>query len=228
MKICICDDEKREREGIREICKEFFQKKGMVYEIGEAENAEEALRVIGEIDLLVLDIEMPGMDGLMLKNRLQKCNSKCLILFVTSHDEMMPEAFGMNVIGFVEKRLLSVKMFRYLTLAVNIVGRDILIEEKYHSQDIVMVHSEREYCNLYFKDGTTVLIRSSLRKIELELLEADFVRASRAWVVNLKYVDSLEKRELRVAGQKIVISRGCNERFHKAYDEYCERNARYC
>lgn len=228
MRICICDDEKRERETIKELCEHFFQNNKIDCEISVAQNAAEVINLIEEIDLLILDIEMPGMDGVTLKNRLQKSRSKCLILFVTSHEEMMPEAFGMHVIGFIEKSQLLSKLPRYLTLGMSIMGRDVLIEEKYHSRDIAMIHSEREYCNLHFRDGTTILIRSSLRKMEAELREADFVRANRAWIVNMKYIEYLEKREVSVQGEVISVSRGCREGIKKAYEEFCERNARYC
>ena len=227
IKVCVCEDELRERKIIGRSCEEFFRKKGVTYDISMAGDAKEVLEIIEEIDLLVLDIELPGMDGITLKNRMQR-NEQCMILFVTSHDEMMPDAFGMNVIGFVEKRNLSFKLSRYLNLVMNMMGRDIIIEGKYHSRDVMMIHSEREYCRLHFKDGMEILIRSSLKKMEEELKGADFVKIDRAWLIHLKYLEHMEKRAVYVAGKPISVSRGCREALYKAYEKYCERNARYC
>lgn len=227
IKVCICEDELKERQRIGKFCEEFFHKKGVASDISMVGEAKEVLEIINEIDLLILDIELPGMDGITLKNRMQR-DGQCMILFVTSHDEMMPDAFGMNVIGFVEKRNLSFKLFRYLNLVMNMMGRDIIIEGKYHSRDVMMIHSEREYCRLHFKDGMEILIRSSLKKMEEELKEADFVKIDRAWLIHLKYLEHMEKREVYVAGKPISVSRGCREALYTAYEKFCERNARYC
>lgn len=226
MRICICDDEVRDRECIGKHCEDFFRKKGVTYEISMTGDAKGALEVVERTDLLVLDIELPGMDGITLKNQMQR-SKQCMILFVTSHDEMMPEAFGMNVLGFVEKRNLSFKLYRYLTQAVNMMGRDVLIDGKYHSFQIVMIHSEREYCCLYFEDGMTALVRSSLKNMEQKLEESDFVRVSRDWLVHMKYLECIEKKEVCVAGRWLPVTRGCREQLYKDYERYCERNARY-
>ena len=97
MKVCVCEDEIRERAIIGSVCEGVFEKKGMEYDISMAGDSKEVMKVIGEIDLLILDIELPGVDGITLKNRIQR-KDECMILFVTHHDEMMPEAFGKNVV----------------------------------------------------------------------------------------------------------------------------------
>lgn len=228
MNICICDDEKRERKIIREVCEEYFQHKSLPYEIWEAECALEVLERKGEINLLILDIEMPEMDGVTLKNRLQSSEEKMLVIFVTSHEEMMPEAFGRQVIGFVAKEWLTVKLPRFLSLAVSLVGTNVLIAKNYNSKEVVKIHSEREYCNLFMEDGSTNLIRSSLKEMEKELSEANFVRISRAWLVNLRYVKRLNRKEIQIEDEMLSISRGCSKQVEAAYDNFCEKNARYC
>ena len=227
MKVCVCEDEIRERAIIGSVCEGVFEKKGMEYDISMAGDSKEVMKVIGEIDLLILDIELPGVDGITLKNRIQRKDG-CMILFVTHHDEMMPEAFGKNVVGFVEKRKLRNKLEIYLNQVIDMIDCDIIIEGKYHSKDIMMIHSEREYCCLHFKNGKTILIRSSLKKMEQELEEADFVRIDRAHLVHLKYLEHLEKKEVQIAGKRIAVSRTRRELLYKSYEKYCERNARYC
>lgn len=227
MNICICDDEIQMRKRIREICKKYFESMDMSYQVCEAENGLEVLENIGEIDLLILDIEMPAMDGVTLKDRLQDDSSQAKVIFVTSHEEMMQEAFGMNVIGFVSKGTLTQKLPRYLKLAITLNGKDLLIENTYHSKDITKIHSEREYCNLYFENGGTELIRSSLKDMEILLREVDFVQISRAWLVNLKFVRKYTKKTVSIQGEEITINRGYRENFNKAYENFCERNARY-
>ena len=228
MNICICDDEERERKAIRKICEEYFKSRGIPYQISEAVNGLGVLGEESQYDLLILDIEMPGMDGLTLKDRLQNGSSQMRVIFVTSHDEMAEEAFGQYVIGFVRKELLTIKLTRYLALAVTLLGKDVLIERTYHSRDITKIHSEREYCNLHFKDGKTALVRSSLRELEELLREADFVRIHRAWLINLRYVDKLVTTQVLIQGEELSVSRSYRDSLDRAFDNFCERNARYC
>ena len=58
---------------------------------------------LGRVDLLLLDIEMGDIDGITIKNRLGKQGNVKNILFVTNHAEVMQEAFGINVVGFLNK-----------------------------------------------------------------------------------------------------------------------------
>ncbi len=227
MRVCICDDERYERETIRRLCEQFFEEEERSVAIQEAESADEVLPLLAQTELLILDIEMPGMDGVSLKNCLQREQKSTMILFVTSHDEMMPEAFGMHVIGFVEKRHLETKLPRYLTVACNLLGKDKLLEGKYHSRNVLMIHSEREYCKLFMKDGTTALVRSSIVQMSEKLSEYNFVRVSRGWMVNLGYIEKLSRKLVTVAGTELTVSRSRALEVEKAYDEFCERNARF-
>ena len=133
----------------------------------------------------------------------------------------------MNVIGFVEKRYLDKKLSRYLTVACNLLGKDKVLDEKYHSRDVVMIHSEREYCKLFMEDDTTALVRSSVHQMARELLEYDFVRVSRGWIVNLRYIERVGKKAVIVAGKEVTVSRNRVLEIEKAYNEFCERNARF-
>lgn len=227
MRVCICDDERYERKTIRRLCEQFFEEEERSVVIQEAESADEVLPLLAQTELLILDIEMPGMDGVSLKNCLQREQKSTMILFVTSHDEMMPEAFRMHVIGFVEKRHLETKLPRYLTVACNLLGKDKLLEGKYHSRNVLMIHSEREYCKLFMKDGTTALVRSSIVQMSEKLSEYNFVRVSRGWMVNLGYIEKLSRKLVTVAGTELPVSRSRALEVEKAYDEFCERNARF-
>lgn len=227
MRICVCDDEQRIRKMISEVCEVFFLKQGIAYQLEEAGNAIDVIDMADQIDLLILDIEMPGMNGVSLKNILQRRAERLLILFVTSHDEMMPEAFGRNVIGFCVKEQIGQRLQKYLKLAVSLMERDKLIDGKYHSQDVLLIHSEREYCSLCRENGADVLIRSSLTRMKRELEPVGFAQSNRAWLVNLRYVESLGKGDVRVAGRKVPLSRSFAKDFKQKYEEYCKKNARY-
>ena len=63
-------------------------------------------KIEGDIDLFILDIEMPGRDGLWLRKELERYRYGSSIIYLTSHDELVQEAFGRYVIGLLIKSVL--------------------------------------------------------------------------------------------------------------------------
>lgn len=105
MRIAICDDHDVTREALKGFCRDFFAgKKLREIEIEEYASGEQYLAA-EEADILLLDIEMGQMNGIEVKERLQRQQAEARILFVTSYDEFMEEAYGRNVFGFLKKPL---------------------------------------------------------------------------------------------------------------------------
>lgn len=228
MRICICDDELNICEQIEKLCEAYFNKINDECEIVITDDVYEAEELAEEMDLLILDIEMPQMDGVSLKNLLQTQGLKTYILFVTKHENLMGEAFGVNVIGFIKKDFLDRKLFQYLELFVNLVGKDVLIDNKYHSRQVLFISSEKEYCKLHFINGKTALVRISLKRVSQELEVADFIKISRYYVVNMKYITKFKNNYLCIRNDTLKITRRNLIRVREAYEDYCERNARFC
>ena len=104
MNIVICDDERKVIEDVGSICREYLSPDVKLYGFRSAESLLKNLdKIEGDIDLIILDIEMPGRDGLWLRKELERYRYGSSIIYLTSHDELVQEAFGRYVIGFVDK-----------------------------------------------------------------------------------------------------------------------------
>ncbi len=107
IKILIADDHAMLREGIRALLS--LQKDIEV--IGEAADGKEAIDKVEQLkpDVVILDIAMPGMDGLEAARRIKKKNSMAKILILTQHDnkEYILSAIKAGMAGFVPKRALA-------------------------------------------------------------------------------------------------------------------------
>ena len=104
MNIVICDDERKVIEDVGSICREYLSPDVKLYGFRSAESLLKNLdKIEGDIDLFILDIEMPGRDGLWLRKELERYRYGSSIIYLTSHDELVQEAFGRYVIGFVDK-----------------------------------------------------------------------------------------------------------------------------
>lgn len=126
MVIGICDDENVIRDKIEKICINETKKYCEDVVIQKYSDGREVLEK--DFDILILDIEMEDVDGIVVKNYFQKRKKDTIIIFVTSHNEMMSQAFGVNVMGFVAKSYLDNQLQVMLDGAMKRVMNTVSIE----------------------------------------------------------------------------------------------------
>ena len=100
LRVLVVDDEPLVREGIRV----FLEREADVRVLGEARNGEEAVERIRELrpDLVLLDVQMPGMDGLAVVAALEP-EERPAIVFVTAHSEYAIRAFDLHAVDYLLK-----------------------------------------------------------------------------------------------------------------------------
>ena len=137
MKIVICDDREFEIEILKKLCEEYVSE-----HIPEAEivcTANPGRIAAEDPDILILDIEMPEKSGIEIKNELTE-GDRPLIIFATAYFEFMKDAFGRNVIGYMEKPVKKYEFNNYMKAAVNILSLETVIhidsETEVKSKDV--------------------------------------------------------------------------------------------
>lgn len=102
-KIGICDDEEIYILQMKDIIKKFSKENFFPVDIIEYKDGQHLLRDTVHLNLLFLNIEMSGFNGIELKNMVDRSFYTCKIIFVSNHEKHMVEAFGKNVIAFINK-----------------------------------------------------------------------------------------------------------------------------
>ena len=99
MKIAICDDEKKLRKDLRHLLELHLDLKGIPYEIQEYESGDALLKDEHkeDIQLLFLDIEMPGKGGMETAHGLRDANLKMLIIFVTAYPDYVFQGYEVHL-----------------------------------------------------------------------------------------------------------------------------------
>lgn len=228
MIIGICDDSAVDRGNVRKTCLEVMEKYSIEYEIIEFTDGEEVFRCDKTLDLLVLDIEMPNLTGIEVKQRLQKIDKATMIIFVTSHDELAISAFGIHVYGFVVKKLWKEQLPDLISSAVEILNQSILIDGEIDSRKVVYIKSERIYSRVVLVDGSERIIRVSLGELEEQLMTVSFIRVHKTFLINPQWVKSIKDREIVTEQGNVPIAVRLRGEVKHKYREYCEKNARYC
>ena len=110
MNIAVCDDIKMVRQGIVAECERIREQMEVEYNIFEYENIQELKQNLGNIDILLLDIEIGEDSGIDVKNYIEEMRLDIIIIFITSYDSYIKESFGINVLGFIDKNEVKEKL----------------------------------------------------------------------------------------------------------------------
>ena len=210
MKVLIVDDEKPARDRLRQLVDDF----GDYEVVGEAGNGEQAIALAGTLspDIVLLDIRMPGVDGIETAHHLNAMTTPPAVVFTTAYDEYAVEAFEARAIGYVLKPVRRARLERALEHASRISGNvlDGLSSEtspqsrRQHVcarvgdelrlipiDEISHFNADQKYVCVHHRKGED-LIDDSLKSLEKEFAD-DFVRIHRGALVAVDKVDRLEK-----------------------------------
>ena len=224
MTIGICDDERDAIEEIICICKNTLKKD---YCFKTFDNGRAVLNHPDEIELLILDIEMPGVNGIEVKEFFMEQERDTLMIFVTNYPDFIQEAFGVTVMGFVEKDEMQTALPFLLEKAEKMINRYIILDKGIDSRVIMYIQSQHNYGELIMCDGNRKLIRKSLRECEEELIKVDFVRVHRRYLVNMRWIDKINKDSVLVGDTVLPVSVRSRKDVKHSYLKFCFIHARY-
>ena len=124
MRILICDDDEFIINKLHKYIRSYFEHIHLKCpEITSFTNGEALLADSGDKDILFLDIEMPGMNGIYIGNEIKKRNKDTIIFIITSFSEYLDEAMRFHVFRYLSKPIDKQRLYRNLKDAI----------EMYHS-----------------------------------------------------------------------------------------------
>ncbi|MBQ7942975.1 MAG: response regulator transcription factor [Lachnospiraceae bacterium] len=210
MRIAICDDERLYSEAVIENCKRILGQEDVIYDYYT--NGEELLGSDMQYDFLFLDIEMTGMDGIHVKDILEREKSRVKIIFLTSHEERMVEAFGANVIGFLQKPIRETAFAQIVKKMKLFVNRKTVEWEEngkryvVYADSVRYIEAEDKYTYLVTEDEK-YLIRRTMKEWEEVLPHTDFCRVNRSYIINLALFDKNQDEVILEEDKRIRLSR---------------------
>ncbi len=241
--VLIVDDE----EDARELLKVHLARHKKLVLIGEAQNGLEALEAIHQLrpDIVLLDIQMPEMNGIQLIEQL-KNSSPPDIIFITAYDQFAVKAFELNAVDYLLKPFSkdrfdqTIEKVAGLTETQNIQSLiDTLSQTQFKkahlarfaykdglstifipTQEVPLIASADQYVEVLV-GNKKYLIRLSMDYLEQVLDPTTFYRSHRSHFVNLHFVESIEQYEPRnflvhlKGGLQAKLSRGKRDDFNE-------------
>jgi two-component system response regulator AlgR len=169
--------------------------------VGTANTGTQALRLIEALapDLILLDISMPGLDGLGVANAIQELKPRPAVVFVTAFDQYAVSAFDVAAADYLLKPVDPERLGRAIARVreLRASGSQTLQPSPYasefwvpHRSEIVrvdvdaisMIEAERDYMRLY-TGARSFLLHQTIKELERKLDPAKFVRIHRSKIV---------------------------------------------
>lgn len=219
MKVLIVDDEPLARQRLTHLLTDF----PLVKNIFSANNGLEAIASSqnNRPDIVLLDIRMPGMDGLEAAQHIMKQDNPPAIIFITAYDEYALEAFKVHAVDYLLKPVRAENLLESLTRAARLTSAQmnaINPSEKGRKniaakisgniklvpvENILYFQAEQKYVTVKHLQGETI-IEDTLKDLQREFAE-DFLRIHRNALVAKKFLKGLRKDN---SGHTFVIIEG--------------------
>ena len=224
-RIAIVDDNQTDREFLHAQAQSWAAQKGSSLQAELFASAEEFLFHYAEhkdYDILLLDIEMPGMDGVTMARRIRKENETVQIVFITGYSEYISEGYEVAALHYLMKPVNTEKLRQVLERAADKLQRNERYLTLELSSEVVRLplyqirwaEVRQNYLTIHAKADYTV--KMTLSELESRL-DDRFFRAGRSFIINLPEVRSVTRQEVRLSdGTAIPLPRGQYESLNRA------------
>ena len=231
MRILICDDDALIIEQLQKYIKNFFENIGVKCpKLVCFSDGESLLADKGEKDILFLDVEMPGMNGIYVGKELKKKNENIIIFIVTSYSEYLDEAMRFRVFRYLSKPLDKQRFFRNMKDAVDLYNTmtvKIPVETKQGvhtllASSVIAVEAQGRKVTVH----TTLCDFESTHNMQywLELLPKNrFFQTHRSFIVNFEHVTDFDRNIVHMTdNQSAYLTKRKYSSFKEAYLLYLE------
>lgn len=221
----VCDDRPEDSRLLAQLCARWAHQAGAEVELEVFPSAEAFLFRYEErqdFDVLLLDVEMTGMDGVTLAKAVRRDNDSVQIIFVTGYSDYIAQGYEVSALHYLMKPVNEEKFFAVLTRAVDRLARNEpaltltlpgetlrvpLPEIRYLDvrQNYVTVHAREDYT-----------LKRPLGELE-DALDRRFYRVGRSCIVNLTWIRRVSRTEAELTtGEAIPLPRGQYEKLNQA------------
>ncbi|MCI8363646.1 MAG: response regulator transcription factor [Eubacterium sp.] len=234
IRIGICDDERYMSDRIRAMVSRFFHPQNIEIIILQFSSGEELLKFNKKIDILFLDIQMKGIDGMETARKLRRRKFKGFLIFITVLKEMVFQSFEVQPYDYLVKPIEEQhfqKLMERLLGSMRNARENLLIQKGYESRiipigDIIFCEIIDRKIYLHLVSSEVVDYYDRIENLEKKLNDG-FFRCHRSYLIHLKYLKSYKNGTAYMEnGREIPVSRLRSKEFSNVILQYmkCEGN----
>ena len=225
--IALCDDEEYVHDEVFQFLKRYGEERDVDCVISHFYSAAQLLSFPHSFDILLLDIEMPGMDGIEAALRLENRGTDCKIIMLTCRVDRFKDAFKIGAIRFVTKPVEEGELFEAMddarirmagreTVRVSRDGRSYMVVQR----DIAYIMADGSATKV-FTEKYEYRSENTLSGWEEQLNKRIFFLCHRSYLVNLSKIVQIEKTvAVLTTGEKVPVARRKYTELLHAYMEF--------
>ena len=226
----IVEDEADEARRLSDFVRRYGETRGEVFQLTWLKSAMEMLSDHGHYDLVLLDIDLPGISGMEAAQLMRVYDETTPIIFVTNLAKYAVKGYEVGATGFIVKPVtwgnLSMSLDRALRAIRQGAGRSVTVPTgdgmRVVSLDsIVYVEVTGHRLTYHLESGETLEARGSLGQVEEDLAGAPVVRVAKSCVVNMDKITLVRAQDLQmVTGELVHVSRTRKREVTEAVTDY--------
>lgn len=236
MRIAICDDEQSQLEYVRALVQAWGTQTGTPIELTLFKSAEEFWFAYEKnvFDIVLLDIQMNGQNGMDLARELRQKQDRVDIIFLTGFADFLPDGYEVEAVRYllkpVEKEKLFVALSAVLEKHKEKQERKILFP--FGAESIAVYENEILYAEAFSHSTKLVTKEKAIElpmgigDVEVMLSVNNFLKVHRSYLVNLGAIGQIRKYELTLDnGDVLPVSRRLFAEVHRAFISYYKKEA---
>jgi DNA-binding LytR/AlgR family response regulator len=219
-----------------DLIEDNIQKVPFLNLVKRCKNPFEAIEILQkeDIDLIFLDIQMPGITGVQF---LQSLTNSPMVIFVTAYQQYALEGFNLNVIDYLLKPIDFERFLKAVNKASelhNLKHKSLVNESftesknntifvnadyslvKIKTDEITYVEGLKDYVKIHLNSSNRPIVtRMTMKSVEEKLPSAEFFRVHKSFIVSLDKIESIRNLKIKIGNAQIPVSESYSEEFFK-------------
>jgi len=193
--------------------------------VATCSNAMEAMKLLQEqtVDLIFLDIQMPGLTGLQF---IQSLNSRPMIILITAYEKFALEGFNLDVVDYLVKPVSLDRFVKACNKAFELfqlknrnkennaeTAPDYFFVNVEYSllkvvrSDIKYIEGLKDYIKIHLNSSSKPIVtRMSMKSIEEQLADSQFIRIHKSYIVSIDFITSVRKSAVMIGTEELPVS----------------------
>lgn len=225
-RILIAEDDPGCFQELNRFILDYGEETGRAFHITHYDNGEDLVeRYRPEFDLLLLDVDMPFLDGMTAAGHIRRIDPEVVIVFITNLAQYAIQGYSVNALDYILKPLSYFSFSQRLSRALRHVRS---CREEYIAAAVKGGSRKLAVDDIYYMEwlGHQLMIHTSsgvypstslLQQMEEALADKGFIRCNKGYLVNLAYVDGIQDGCALIRGEKLLISRRRKAAFLAAF-----------
>lgn len=230
LKAAVCDDEKVFHQELSAVIHKYTEIRNIEIYPDFYENGESLLHSKKEYDIIFLDYQMEGINGIETAEKLREANTDSVIIFISAYPAAALDAYEVKTFRFLVKPVDESKLFKALDSYLKSIDYDNLLLLNTHEgnykikmSEIIYLEADGKYTIIRTKNQS-FRVRMNLKQLEIKLPDSKFIRCGKSFVAGFAHISNHDSSEILFDnGEKASIGVRYVTKFKVGFQNYIMR-----